>query len=96
MTKSKNKYGVCLTAEAVELYKNEFIGKFIHFKKYLSCESIDSDSYYLRVIAEPSPHETNDFPLNNGEFLIPHQFVLFVVTGHQDKSLGFYINPEGD
>jgi hypothetical protein len=86
MAKSKTRYWVFLTLEAQQLLSKEIIVEYIHHDKILICESFNSDSYFLHVVAEP----INTKHFANLEFLIPYSFVLTIVTvGSNQKNLGF-------
>lgn len=52
--------------------------------RLLPCKLISTEGYYLHVEVA-----VKDSPGNFGELLIPHHCVELVLTGMQDKTLGF-------
>ena len=78
-------YGVCLTDEAIEQFKESIIEDFLFFEKYLACETVDTEGNYLRVIAIPPNRKQK---LQKQEFLIPHNLVLFIASNVLEKNFG--------
>jgi hypothetical protein len=88
MQKRKYPYIVFITAEAKQLFADQYISEYLHTSNsfaWLDCKFIDPDGVYLHVVAKPRPGATS----REGDLLIHHEHILYVLSAHFDKNLGF-------
>jgi len=84
----KGPFGIYLTTEAVEAFKDTFLGQFISASGLLVAESFNPEPYYLSITFRPPLK--GPLVSHAHEFLIPHHFVLFVVSQVDQCNLGFH------
>ncbi len=87
MSTNAKRWGVFLTVQAVEAFKGTYIADyFLQDTGWLDCTSLDHTPHYLFVRAHVRNRLDEEIA---HEFLIPHHFVLYVVTNPDRKILGF-------
>ena len=86
MSKSRERFGVFIRPEYRKLLDDEFTSFYIHDGKYFSAISMDPDPPFLHLVAHANKAHKNS-PDEN--FLIPIEFVLFVVSDSEEKDFGF-------
>ena len=83
--------GVVLTETAIDSFKNAPIKTIIKKGKYFNCESIKQNGYFLDMVISTSIPELGELstPEYNVTLSIPIHFVLYIISGADDKILGF-------
>lgn len=86
MSKKPNKprIGVVLTAEGREALQNESIKLFLQKGRYLNCDSVSQDGFFLHMkLRFPDEEELVT------EISIPIRYVLYMVSAEAQARLGF-------
>jgi hypothetical protein len=85
------KIGVVLTKDAINMLNDAPIKTLLRKGKIFNCESIKQNGYFLDMIISPSIPDLGKplDPENNFILSIPIQFVLYIISGADDKILGF-------
>lgn len=86
MGKPTKRFAVQLTQDAIAFLRNTEFWYFVHENKFLLCKSFTEGVPFCHVLAVPNREYTE---LLDAEFLFPQSFVLYVVVGKNEKSVGF-------
>ncbi len=92
MAKSLKRFAVHLNETGLTELSKGVLSEYLHYKKYFYCKSFSTGMPFCEVLAEP-PKE-NEIAIYDAEILIPYQYILFVASGKDEKSIGFGVPHE--
>ena len=90
-SRSKIHYYVFLTTEACQrLSEDDVVGPSLREGKHFNCLSVEPNGYFVDLVLQHdrplSPFEKQP---RKFELSIPAHFVLYIISAHPDKTLGF-------